>query len=100
MTTTRKPKGLGYQGGKLWDAVTSEFILGSEPHKLRILFDASKMADSIDAMEKAMQGQPMTVRGSAGQQVINPLISEQRFARALLAQLLARLNFEGVSDDE
>jgi hypothetical protein len=40
----------------------------------------------------------LTVKGSVGQPVISPFIAEARAQRALLAQLLARLNFEGSFD--
>lgn len=88
------PKGLGYQGQKLWKSIVNEFDLAVEPHKLRMLFDACKTADLIDQLEKGMAGEPLTVLGSARQRTIHPLVSELRFARGLLAQLLARLNFE------
>jgi hypothetical protein len=93
------PKGLGYQGQKLWRSVLDEFELETEPHKLRILFDACKTADLIDQLEKGMAGEPLTVLGSQRQRVIHPLVSELRFARGLLAQLLARLNFAPPEDD-
>lgn len=93
------PKGLEYQGQKLWKSVVDEFDLAAEPHKLRILFDACKTADLIDQLEKGMSGEPLTVLGSARQRTIHPLVSELRFARGLLAQLLARLNFEDSIDE-
>jgi hypothetical protein len=99
--TVRRPKGLGYQGRKLWQAITEEFVLDLEPQKQRILFDCCKMADQIDLLEKAAAKAPLTVPGSrAGMIVIQPLVSELRFARALLAQLLARLNFEAPDDED
>jgi hypothetical protein len=93
------PHGLGYQGRKLWQSVVSEFDLDAEPHKRRILFDAARTADLIDKLEKGMAGEPLTVLGSAQQLTIHPLISELRFARALLSQLLARLNFEAPPEE-
>ncbi len=48
----RMPKGLGYQGQKLWKSITEEFDLDSEPDKLRILYDACKMADAVDRLDK------------------------------------------------
>ncbi|WP_231997449.1 hypothetical protein [Mycobacterium sp. 1245111.1] len=96
----KMPHGLGYQGRKLWQSVVAEFDLDAEPHKRRILFDAAKTADLIDRLEKEMAGQPTTVLGSARQLTIHPLISEVRFARALLSQLLARLNFEASLEED
>jgi hypothetical protein len=96
--TTRQPRGLGYHGAKLWREMTAEFDLDADPHKRRILLDCCKIADLISELEKAAAKAPLVVRGSAQQQVINPVISEARFQRALLMQGLARLNFEGVTD--
>jgi len=96
---TVMPKGLEYQGQKLWKAIVSDYDLEEEPHKRRILFDACKVADLVDKLEKAMTGQPMTVKGSQLQPVIHPLISEVRYQRGLLAQLLARLNFAPAEED-
>lgn len=97
---TGMPHGFGYQGKKLWRAVTKAFDLDLEPHKRRILYDACKMADLLDQLEKGMSGEPLTVLGSGRQKTIHPLISEQRFTRGLLAQLLARLNFEAPLDED
>lgn len=93
------PKGFGYHGQKLWKSIVEEFDIEAEPHKLRILMDCCKIADLISELEKAAAKTPLVVRGSAQQQVINPVISEARFQRALLMQGLARLNFEGAVED-
>ncbi len=92
------PKGLGYQGRKLWKEVTDEFDLSVDPHKRRILFDAAKTADLIDKLEKEYANQPLTAKGSYGQPVLNPLVAAGQSARGLMAQLMARLNFEGHED--
>lgn len=89
----RKPKGLGYQGSKLWADISDAYLLEANPEKLRILLDCAKLADQIDELEKGMSGQPLTAKGSANQIVIHPLIAELRASRALMANLLARLRF-------
>lgn len=63
------------------------------PHKRRILFDACKTADVIKRLDDASSRADLTVKGSMGQEVINPLIAQAQTARGLLAQLLSRLNF-------
>jgi hypothetical protein len=85
------PKGLEYQGQKLWKSVIAEFELGQEPHKLRVLFDACKLADQIDRLDKAMATEPLTVKGSMGQKTIHPCLAQAQSARGLLAQLLGKL---------
>lgn len=102
MTTpkVRMPKGLDYQGKKLWQELTEVYDLSVDPHKRRILYDACKTADLIDTLDKAMSGQSLTVRGSMGQQVINPLIAQAQSGRVMLAQLLSRLNLAEAGEDD
>lgn len=95
----RMPKGFGSAGQKLWKTVLDSFELDDEPHKLEILAHACRVSDTIAELDRATANEPLTVRGSAGQMVIHPLISEVRFQRALLAQLLARLNFTPAEED-
>lgn len=90
----RAPAGLQSGGKKLWRQVTDEFDLDSEPHKLAILAQACKVVDTIAELDEAADEAPLTVKGSMGQQVISPFIAESRAQKSLLAQLLARLNFE------
>lgn len=84
-----KPAGLGPSGGELWDDITSEFPL--PPHKLRILLDACRAADLVDEMEAGRAGRPLEVKGSMGQPVAAPLVSELPKHRALVASLLGKL---------
>lgn len=63
--------------------------LSTSRAKLEILAHACRVSDTVAGLERAAAKEPLTVRGSAGQKVIQPLISEIRFQRGLLAQLLA-----------
>ena len=99
-TKPRMPHGLGPEGKKLWTGVIGEFDLAYEPHKIRILTDACKTADLIKRLDDAAAKAPLTVRGSMGQEVINPLIAQSQTARGQLAQLLTRLNFAAPEDDD
>ena len=94
----RMPRGLGTEGQKPWKSVISEFDLAAEPHKLRILFDACTTAEVVKRLDDAGRNAPLTVKGSAGQQVINPLIAQAQVAKGQLAQLLGRLNFAPPED--
>lgn len=96
----RMPKGLGYQGQKLWKSVTDEFDLEFEPHKRRILFDACKMADAIDRLDKEADSAPLIAKGSYGQPVLHPAFAGAQTARSALAALLARLNFEPPTEED
>jgi hypothetical protein len=84
-------------GKKLWKEINSTFELDEEPHKLHVLTQACRVADIVAELDEAADEGPLTVRGSQGQPVISPLISEARFQRALLAQLLGRL---GLPDND
>ncbi|RRR43649.1 hypothetical protein EHH44_13775 [Mycolicibacter terrae] len=94
----RSPAGLHAAGKRLWRSVTGEFDLEIEPHKVELLGQACRVADQIAELDEAAAEAPLTVKGSMGQPVISPFISEARAQRALLAQLLARLNFEAVEE--
>jgi hypothetical protein len=98
-TTPRMPKGLGYHGQKLWRTVVAEYELETEPHKVEILTQAAKVADVIAELDKAAAKSPLTVRGSAGQQVISPTLAEARFQRGLLAQLLGKLGLPDAEEE-
>ena len=96
----RSPAGLQSAGKRLWKSVTEEFDLETEPHKLHILAQAARVADVIAELDDAANEAPLTVRGSMGQQVISPFIAEARAQRSLMAQLLARLNFESAPEGD
>jgi hypothetical protein len=94
------PRGLGTEGHRLWAAVVGAFELSpADPDKLRVLFDACKTADLLKRLDAAAAKAPLTVKGSMGQEVINPLIGQAQTSRMQLAQLLARLNFTPAEED-
>ncbi len=88
-TKKRPPKGLDGAGRRLWRSVTKAYVL--RPDELFVLETACRCADLVARLEDAMQGQPMVVRGSMGQEREHPLLSEQRQQRALLNRSLAQL---------
>lgn len=90
----RSPAGLQTEGRRLWRKIHAVFDLENDPHKVHILTQACRVADIVAELDEAADQAPLTVKGSMGQPVISPFIAEARVQRALLAQLLARLNFE------
>ncbi|MFI7134205.1 hypothetical protein ACIBQ1_51665 [Nonomuraea sp. NPDC050153] len=92
------PAGLGPSGAELWEDVTALGPL--PPHKLRILLDACREADLVDELEAARVGRPLEVKGSMGQPVAAPLVSELPKHRALLASLLGKLGLPDEVADE
>ena len=94
MTTPKPPTGLRRAGKALWEAVHDKgYVL--RPDELRILEDCCREIDLIDQMEtklrRELRAGGFTVKGSMGQPVVNPLISELRQHRTAVASMLARL---------
>jgi hypothetical protein len=87
--TPPPPTGLASGGRALWREVAKTHPL--RPDHRRILTDCCFEVDLIDALQDALKGAPKTVRGSQGQEVIHPLISELRMHRATLNTLLRAL---------
>ena len=96
----RAPTGLAKAGKDLWKSMHAVFDFEDEPDKLAILEQACRTRDEIDRLEAAMEGQPYTVLGSAKQVQVHPLVSEARFQRKTLAELLSRLGLPDNGDPE
>ena len=96
----RAPRGLKEPGSRLWRQITSEFDITRDPDKAELLAQACRVADQIAGLDAAAAEAPLTVRGSMGQPVISPFIAEARVQRGLLAQLLARMNFAELAEDD
>lgn len=96
----RAPRGLGSAGKALWKSVHQTFSFEDEPHLLAILEEACKVRDVIEALDAAMQGEPMTVLGSARQLTIHPLISQAGAERSRLAALLKAIGLPDNADPE
>ena len=84
------PAGLAAGGRKLWREVAAGHVLRADER--RILEDACREADLVDDLHASLKDAPKTVRGSMGQQVIHPLISELRQHRMALNTLLRGLS--------
>ncbi|EKT81860.1 hypothetical protein WSS_A15249 [Rhodococcus opacus M213] len=87
----RMPRGLSDEGKKLWKDLTEVFDFTDEPAKLRVLFDACKLADTIKRLDDEAAASPLVVQGSTGQPVIHPCVAQGQSARGLMATLLAKL---------
>jgi hypothetical protein len=77
----------------LWHAIAGGGRWEFRPDELQILADACGEADLIAQMERERikAGFKLIVRGSQGQDVINPLISELRQHRSTMKTLLGAL---------
>ncbi len=91
--STRKsppqPVGLAGAGRALWRAIAPVYEL--RPDELAVLTEACRVADTLAELEAARAEAPLLSKGHAGQDVIHPFVSEQRFQRAALAGLLRQL---------
>lgn len=83
------PRGLKPAGKRLWKETTNSYELRQD--ELETLKAACGEADLIARMEDELETEPLTVRGSMGQLVPHPLVSELRQHRATMAALLRGL---------
>jgi hypothetical protein len=88
------PRGLGTGGKHLWHAIAKKYDL--RPDELRTLEDSCREADLIDEMTREQKDKDKTVKGSMGQIVAAPLISELRQHRATLNTMLRSLKLPEV----
>jgi hypothetical protein len=97
MASKTAPAGLAAAGKKLWREIADSYDLRAD--ELRVLEDAAREADLVSVLDAGMKGASLLVRGSQGQEVINPLISELRQHRSTLASLLRQLKLPDDSAD-
>jgi hypothetical protein len=83
------PKGLADRGRRLWKTVTADHDLRAD--EVLLLEHAARTVDLLARIDEALTEAPLTVKGSMGQLVEHPLVSESRAQRATLARLLAQL---------
>jgi hypothetical protein len=93
------PAGLGVRGRRLWRAVVGGYEL--RPDELMTLEDVAHLSDMIVRLSEAWLslGCPLTTKGSMGQQVTHPLISEIRAHRMSRNTLLRQLGLPDVDGE-
>lgn len=84
--TIPAPRGLKASGRKLWKETTAKYEFRQD--ELETLKAACGEADLIARMEDELETEPLTVKGSMGQLVPHPLVSELRQHRSTMAALL------------
>lgn len=86
----------GPKAQSVWDDITGTYRL--RPDELRILEDACREVDLVDRLEAALVGADLTVKGSQGQPVANPLVQEIRQHRQVVKALLGSLKLPDEDD--
>lgn len=85
----RMPANLGSAGKALWKSIVPTYEL--RPDEVRLLTDACRESDIVQRLEDELSDSPLMVKGSQGQLVASPLVSEVRQHRSVLAALLKSL---------
>lgn len=85
----RMPVSLGAAGKSLWKSIVPAYEL--RPDEVRLLADACRESDIVQRLEDELADAPLMVKGSQGQLVASPLVSEVRQHRSVLAALLKAL---------
>lgn len=83
------PSNLGERGGLLWESIAHTYELN--PTEIQLLIDACREADLIERLQDALSVSDLTTRGSMGQEVASPFVSEIRQHRLGLSALMAKL---------
>ena len=89
MAKVPAPAKLSAKARRLWSSVTEKYDLRAD--ELRVLEDACREVDLVERLEKALADGDLIVRGSQGQPVANPLVTEIRQHRGQLQRLLGSL---------
>ena len=98
MAKKEQPPRLGAAGTNLWTSVTSEFEF--EPHERVLLVELCRVADTLAALQEAIDKDGVVVRQSFENLRANPLLVEQRLQRATFAHLVKALKLPvGVEAD-
>lgn len=97
MSNIKSPAGLGRDGSRLWRQVTAGYEL--RPDELATLQDVCELSDMLAALSDAWaeQDKPLTTKGSMGQLVTHPLISEIRAHRMARNVLWKQLKLPDIS---
>lgn len=89
MAAVKAPDGLSAAGKRLWSGIAGSYSLRAD--ELRLLEDAAREADLIETLNSGLAGLPLMMKGSTGQDIVNPIFGELRQHRSALAGLLRSL---------
>ncbi|CCH77738.1 hypothetical protein BN12_220016 [Nostocoides japonicum T1-X7] len=92
----RPPAGLGTRGRRFWRSTLSSFELSDA--EILVLEEACRTLDDLDRLEEMVAQHGPSVKGSQGQVVVNPALTEARGQRAILHRLIAALQLPDLDD--
>jgi hypothetical protein len=96
----RPPMGLRERGLELWGRLVAEYDFSEAPEKLLLLEEAARTADLVARLQAVVdEAQELRVRGSQGQPVAMPEVTELRQYRTQLAALLRGLALPSGDED-
>jgi len=97
MAVTPPPAGLGRKGAAFWRKIQKDFDLAV--HEEMLLEQACMVADQMDRLNKFAKTAPQTVKGSTGQDIMNPVYGEIRQHNASMMSLVKALKLPEATDD-
>lgn len=95
-TSARAPAGLGSKAKRLWDRVTTDYVL--RPDEVVLLEEACHTIDLIGELKKRVAKEPCIIPGSRGQRIAHPLLMEIRQQRAAFARIMKQLDLPDAGD--
>ena len=95
-TAPPAPDELGESGRKLWDDYTSKFEF--EEHELALLVEAARVKDRLDALDKIIRSEGMTVQSPHGPKA-HPALVEARQQEIVLTRIVASLRLPDEDDE-
>ncbi len=96
----KAPTGLAKQGKALWKSFLSDLEddWDLDARELYLLERACRCADELALLEKAIDGDGVTVAGSRDQTIVHPALSEARQLRLVQLRLLSSIEMADPSD--
>lgn len=96
MAVVKPPAGLGSKARAVWTDLTETYEFRAD--ELRVLEDSCREIDLIERLDEELKTADLVVKGSMGQPVSSPLVTEIRQHRATLARLFAALKIPAETD--
>jgi P27 family predicted phage terminase small subunit len=88
--TNGTPPGLGKRGTAFWKAVTKTYDI-ERPDEVELLMEACRIMSLCDSLRETVERDGFTAKGSTGQTVAHPLLTELRANRSELRHVLRQL---------